>query len=104
MALFNWSLDRFIRYVSENKPTHIEVATESESSGTDFIVEEHFAYFTGYYEGSKPVVARKKYGGTPSEPEEMEEALDKDIKRIQEMHIDVFKTKGFVNESDKEHS
>jgi hypothetical protein len=100
MALFHWGLERFIKYVSENKPTHVEVATESESSGTDFIVEEHFANYTGHYENSKPVIARKKYGGTLSEPEEMDKALDKDIKRIQEMDIAVFKTKGFVNESD----
>lgn len=104
MALFNWSLDRFVQYVSENKPTQVEVATDSEPSGTDFIVEEHFAYFTGYYEGRKPVIAKKKYGGTTSKPQEMDAVLDKDIKRLQELDIAVFKTKGFVNESDKEHS
>ncbi|MBD3303847.1 hypothetical protein GF343_01780 [Candidatus Woesearchaeota archaeon] len=100
MALFNWGLERFIKYVSDNKPAHVEVAADSESSGTDFIVEEHFAYFAGYYEGRKPVVARKKYGGTTSKPQEMDAVLDTDIKRMQELDIDVFKTKGFVNESD----
>jgi len=100
MALFNWSLDRFIRYVSENKPTHVEVAADLSEGGDAHYVCEHFGVFTGYFENTKPIVARKKYGGTTSKPKDMDTALDIDIRRLQEMDIDVFKTKGFVNESD----
>ncbi|MBW3002133.1 hypothetical protein KY338_03175 [Candidatus Woesearchaeota archaeon] len=104
MALFHWGLERFIRYVSENKPTHIEVTTDLDEGGDAQYVCEHFGVFTGYYENGKPIVARKKYGGTKSTPEEMAPLFDADIQRLQEMKIDVFKIKGFVNESDKEHS
>ncbi|MBW3004451.1 hypothetical protein KY310_01300, partial [Candidatus Woesearchaeota archaeon] len=95
---FNWGLERFINYVSDNRPTHIDVATEHEDSGTDHIVTEHFARFTGYYDGRKSVVAKKKYGGTTSKPEEMEPVLDADIQRLQELKIDIFKIKGFIDE------
>lgn len=104
MGILNWGLEKFIKYVSENRPTHIEVMTDLHEGGDAYYVCEYYGIFTGHYGGRKPIVARKKYGGTKSEPEEMDAALDADIQRLQDMKIDVFQIKKFKDGERKEHN
>ena len=99
MDIFNRGLERFIVQISKDKPTQVEVSTDFTEGGEVTYVCEYFGVFTSYYEDRKPVTAKKKYGGTTSTPEEMDIALDKDIQRLQELDISVFKTKGFQDEA-----
>ena len=96
MEILNQGLEKFIRYASQNRPDSVEITTETDDSGTDFIVTEHWAVFTGNYLDRDSVNFRKKYGGTTSLPEEMEKSLDRDIARLQELGLTVSKKKGFI--------
>jgi len=99
MNLFYKKLDWFIEQVSANTPTHVEVNAEPLDSGTNHIVTEYFARFTANYNDKNPITAWKKYGGTLTDKEEMDTALDIDIKRIQELNIAVFKTTRFQDDA-----
>ena len=99
MELFYKKLDWLIEQVSKDRPTHIEINTEAQDSGTEHLVTEYYASFTANYEDKKPITAWKKYGGTLSKPEEMNSELEKDIKRLQELNINVVKKQDFQDES-----
>jgi len=99
MKLFYKKLDWLIEQISKDRPTNIEINTESHDSGTDHIVTEHYASFTANYENRTSITAWKKYGGTLSKPEEMNIELEKDIKRLQEFKINVVKKQDFQDES-----
>jgi hypothetical protein len=100
MDILNRGLEKFIAYVKKNRPDTVEVTTHKHEGGDAQYVCEYFGDFIAQYEGKKPFVASKKYGGTTSDPEKMDAALDADIKRLQEMSFTVFKTKGFQDETD----
>ena len=99
MSIFNRGLERFIAQISTDKPTHVDITTDLNEGGDAQYVCEYFGVFTGHYKDRNPVTARKKYGGTTSDPEKMDIALDADIQRLQELNITVFKTKGFQDEA-----
>ncbi|MBW2985814.1 hypothetical protein KY333_00410 [Candidatus Woesearchaeota archaeon] len=101
MGIFNKGLDGFIEQVSKNKPTKIEITTDIQEGGDAHYVCEYFGVFKGIYEDRKPIIAHKKYGGTLTNHAEMDEAMDQDIKKLQELDIPIFKTKGFQDDSDK---
>ena len=104
MGILNWGLEKFIKYISENRPTHIEVTTDLHEGGDAYYVCEYFGVFTGHYDDRKPVIAKKKYGGTTSDLEDMDDALDADIQRLQDMKLNVFQINKFKDGERKEHT
>lgn len=93
--LNNRGFDRFLDYIQANRPNQVEVSTDIDEGGDFQYVCEYFGIFTANYDQSNPLRTKKKYGGTTSNPEEMNKSLEADIQKIQDLGFEVKKLSEF---------
>ncbi|MBW2973173.1 hypothetical protein KY346_02140 [Candidatus Woesearchaeota archaeon] len=86
------------KLAAKERPYQIDVKAESDSSGTDILVVEHFAKFTGHYADGTMDSVWQKYGGTKTDITKMNKDLDSDIAELEACGFIVQKLNEFQNE------
>ena|GEM_PF-3683403 len=86
------------KLAAKERPYQIDVTAESDPSGTDILVIEHFAKFTGHYANETEYSVWQKYGGTKTDIDQMNQDLDSDIAQLKARGFVVQKLNEFQNE------